>query len=225
MLERLNGMFAIVIVDLRTREIHIARDHFGIKPFYWAMPGDTLLFASEAKSFLRASGVSRRARCRRTSTSTSPSASSPARTPCSRACEQLRPGHCLRITPTASRRGATGEIPDQPTRRELVRAEALEQLRAPAPRQRRESQLLSDVKVGCQLSGGIDSSLVSVFARSHFDADMDTFSVVFDDPGYSEEHWMAQAAMRPAPTVTASCSRRDFFLTPSSRQPGTWTSR
>jgi asparagine synthase (glutamine-hydrolysing) len=52
MLERLNGMFAIVLVDLRSREIHIARDHFGIKPFYWAMAGATVLFASEAKSFL-----------------------------------------------------------------------------------------------------------------------------------------------------------------------------
>lgn len=52
MLERLDGMFAIVIVDLSTREIHAARDHMGIKPFYWAQQGDTLLFASEVKSFL-----------------------------------------------------------------------------------------------------------------------------------------------------------------------------
>ncbi len=57
-----------------------------------------------------------------------------------------------------------------------------------------KSQLQSDVKVGCQLSGGIDSSLVAVLARSHFDADMETFSVVFDDPKFSEQKWMAQAA-------------------------------
>ena len=52
MLERLNGMFAIVLVDLRSREILIARDHFGIKPFYWTIAGSTVLFASEAKAFL-----------------------------------------------------------------------------------------------------------------------------------------------------------------------------
>ena len=52
MLNRLNGMFAIVIVDLRQGEIHIARDHFGIKPFYWTQLGSVVLFASEAKSFL-----------------------------------------------------------------------------------------------------------------------------------------------------------------------------
>jgi asparagine synthase (glutamine-hydrolysing) len=57
-----------------------------------------------------------------------------------------------------------------------------------------KSQLISDVPVGCQLSGGIDSSLVTVFARSNFDAHMQTFSVVFDDPAYSEERWITQAA-------------------------------
>ena len=56
------------------------------------------------------------------------------------------------------------------------------------------SQLLSDVKVGCQLSGGIDSSLVTVFARSHAGAGMDTFSVVFDDPKFSEDRWIREAA-------------------------------
>ena len=52
MLERLNGMFAIVLVDLKKREIRIARDHLGIKPFYWWQNSDTFLFASEVKSFL-----------------------------------------------------------------------------------------------------------------------------------------------------------------------------
>ncbi len=52
MLERLNGMFAIVIADLRSHEIHIARDHFGIKPLYWTQAGSSVLFASEAKAFL-----------------------------------------------------------------------------------------------------------------------------------------------------------------------------
>ncbi len=52
MLERLNGMFAIVIADLRAHELHLARDHFGIKPLYWAVAGSTVLFASEAKAFL-----------------------------------------------------------------------------------------------------------------------------------------------------------------------------
>ena len=37
MLERLNGMFAIVIIDLRRREVFITRDRFGIKPMYYVL--------------------------------------------------------------------------------------------------------------------------------------------------------------------------------------------
>ena len=51
-LERLNGMFAIVIADTRRSVVHLVRDGFGIKPLYWAQCGRTVLFASEAKSFL-----------------------------------------------------------------------------------------------------------------------------------------------------------------------------
>src|SRR5262249_2741850 len=51
MRESLKGMFAIVIVDLRYRQVHLVRDNLGIKPFYWARQGNTLFFGSEVKSF------------------------------------------------------------------------------------------------------------------------------------------------------------------------------
>jgi asparagine synthase (glutamine-hydrolysing) len=50
------------------------------------------------------------------------------------------------------------------------------------------------VKVGCQLSGGIDSSLVNLFATKHCGADLDAFSIIFDDPQLSEERWIDEAA-------------------------------
>src|SRR5450755_780082 len=51
---RLNGMFAFAICDLResTPRVFMARDHFGIKPFYYAFRGGRLAFASEAKALL-----------------------------------------------------------------------------------------------------------------------------------------------------------------------------
>src|SRR5262249_47465155 len=52
MLARLNGMFAICIVDLRRREIVLCRDRLGIKPLYWCESGGAFLFSSEVKSFL-----------------------------------------------------------------------------------------------------------------------------------------------------------------------------
>src|SRR5690349_17917710 len=52
MLERIDGMFAIVLADARNHTLHLIRDHFGIKPLYWTQCGHSVLFASEAKAFL-----------------------------------------------------------------------------------------------------------------------------------------------------------------------------
>lgn len=46
-LNRLNGMFAIVIHDKKTNRIFGARDRFGIKPFYYYFDGNQFIFASE----------------------------------------------------------------------------------------------------------------------------------------------------------------------------------
>ena len=52
LLNMLRGMFAFIIWDKNTGELFGARDFFGIKPFYYAKMGDTLMFGSEIKSFL-----------------------------------------------------------------------------------------------------------------------------------------------------------------------------
>lgn len=49
---RLRGMFAFLIYDKKTKELVGARDHFGIKPFYYYLTEDEFLFASEIKAFL-----------------------------------------------------------------------------------------------------------------------------------------------------------------------------
>lgn len=50
--KKLRGMFAFAIYDKNKEEIFIARDHFGIKPFYYYKNKDVILFGSEIKSFL-----------------------------------------------------------------------------------------------------------------------------------------------------------------------------
>jgi asparagine synthase (glutamine-hydrolysing) len=51
---RLKGMFAFAICDLRSGrpELFVARDHFGVKPFYYAHQGRKLAFSSEVKALL-----------------------------------------------------------------------------------------------------------------------------------------------------------------------------
>jgi len=49
---RLRGMFAFVIYDKKTKDLVGARDHFGMKPFYYYLSDTEFLFASEIKSML-----------------------------------------------------------------------------------------------------------------------------------------------------------------------------
>lgn len=56
---RLRGMFAFAICDLRSSrpELFLARDHFGVKPFYYAHLGKKFAFASEVKALLHVPGI------------------------------------------------------------------------------------------------------------------------------------------------------------------------
>jgi asparagine synthase (glutamine-hydrolysing) len=218
MLERLNGMFAIVLVDLNKRAIKIARDHLGIKPLYWWQNAETFLFASEVKAFLRHPAF-------RAELDTANLDEYLSYRFCAgenvllKGVRQLRPGHWLSRTMDGLTVRRFWDIPDEVVKARLTKDEALDELDH-LLRRSVERQLLADVKVGCQLSGGIDSSLVSVFARTHFDADMETFSVVFDDPSYSEEHWITQAAKAAKAVSHRFTFTRDFFL--SNLDSATW---
>lgn len=49
--KKLRGMFAFTIWDKNEKKLFGARDHFGIKPYYYAKMGESFLFGSEIKSF------------------------------------------------------------------------------------------------------------------------------------------------------------------------------
>ena len=61
-LNRLNGMFAFAICDLRgaSPKLFLARDHFGIKPLYYRERSGKLAFASEVKALLEVPGIEAR---------------------------------------------------------------------------------------------------------------------------------------------------------------------
>jgi asparagine synthase (glutamine-hydrolysing) len=192
MLERLNGMFAIVIADTRRGAVHLLRDRVGIKPLYWAHCGTTVLFASEAKAFLAHPAF--RAEIDPTEVDELLAFRYVAgEASVLKGVRHVQPGHRLTITPDGVRETRYWSIPDRPEKRRLSREDAVDHLDR-LLRCSVQSQLRSDVNVGCQLSGGVDSSLVTLLARSRHRADLKAFSIVFDHPQFSEERWILAAA-------------------------------
>src|SRR5687767_3365265 len=194
MLERLNGMFAIVIADTRRGVVHLVRDPVGIKPLYWAQCGTTVLFASEAKAFLaypafRAqidpAEVDELLAFRYVAGAAS----------LLKGVHHVRPGHRLTIAPQGVREVRYWSVSDHREKLPLSREDAVDRLNHLLGRSV-QSQLRSDVNVGCQLSGGVDSSLVTVLAGSYRRADLNAFSIVFDEPQFSEERWILEAAAK-----------------------------
>jgi asparagine synthase (glutamine-hydrolysing) len=192
MLDRLNGMFAIVIADTRRGAVHLLRDRIGIKPLYWAQCGTTVLFASEAKAFLAHPAfraeidpveIDELLAFRYVAGEAS----------LLKGVRQVRPGHRLTITPGGVTETRYWSIPDHSEKLRLSRDDAIDRLGHLLGRSV-QSQLRTDVNVGCQLSGGVDSSLVTMLARSHHTADLNAFSIVFDQPQFSEERWIVAAA-------------------------------
>ena len=188
MLERMNGMFAFALVDLDARAIYLVRDRLGIKPLYWYRRGSLLLFASEVKAFLghpefrpKVDEEGLDEFLLLTYNAGDPFLLEDVR--------QLPPGHVLKVTPEGCQVREYWRVPDRAGPGSLSFAEAAEELERRLRLSVRR-QLLSDVRLGCQLSGGIDSSLVNVLAAEELGDGIDAVSMIPDDPAWSEERWM-----------------------------------
>lgn len=187
MLELLNGMFAFIIVDLKLRKSYIVRDQLGIKPMYIYKTSNVLMFSSEIKSFTQHPEFSAELNANHLDEYLLFRYCAHDRT-LYKDVKQVPPGHYYEIsednidvktywTYTISKG------------RDISENDAVELLDVTF-KNSIKSQLMSDVLVGCQLSGGIDSSLVTTYAREFFNANMDTFSIVFSDKKYSEEEFI-----------------------------------
>ncbi len=55
--KHLNGIFAFAIWNTKTEELFMARDHFGVKPLFYCLKDNTLIFASEIKAIFEYPGI------------------------------------------------------------------------------------------------------------------------------------------------------------------------
>jgi asparagine synthase (glutamine-hydrolysing) len=190
---KLRGMFALAIYDTRARTLLLARDRFGIKPLFYAPGTERFMFASEIRALRELPGIDDRPD-RQAISDFAALFFIPAPSTVYTGIRALQPGEILEARLDAHRVSYTRRtyhqwaIAPHPT---MTLAQAEEQavgLLMPAVR----SQMESDVPLGALLSGGIDSSVVSVAAQAALSAQLRTFNVRFAEQAY-DETWAAVA--------------------------------
>lgn len=147
MVSRLDGMFAFVLYD--GEDIFVARDPLGIKPLYQGEKDGCLFFASEIKAL---EGVVD-------------------------SIQEFPPGHYYSSSVSVTKKGGLVQYYQLPEIEHWEDdtgriTEELHQRLSVAVQKR----WMSDVPLGCFLSGGIDSSLICAVSKQHFEH-LDTFSV------------------------------------------------
>jgi asparagine synthase (glutamine-hydrolysing) len=179
--KRLNGMFAFAICDLRSSSplLFMARDHFGIKPFYYFHDGNRFAFASEIKALLQVHKID---------AELDPESLHqyltflwvPDPKTMFRRIVKLPAGHSatlrngeLKLTqywdltfPEAGQTYARSEVDLAEEVRERFRRSV-------------ESQMVSDVPVGAFLSAGLDSSSIVAMMRRATNQPVRTYTITF----------------------------------------------
>lgn len=181
---KLNGIFAFAVYDSMRQCVFLCRDRFGVKPLFYSVRGDNLVFASEIKALFRYPGIrpemDREGLCELF-------AISPARTAgCGvfKGINELKPGYAMYV----SRRGIhtapywslkSGEHTDSyEDTVEKVRFLVTDAIKR---------QLVSDVPIATFMSGGLDSSFISAVAAMELEKRGERLSTYsFDYEGNSK---------------------------------------
>jgi len=175
---RLNGMFAFALYDKRSGELHIVRDPFGIKPLFYTVVDNKLIFSSSARSLAIHPQFKRSIR---------PDAVRdflqfryvPSGTHFFKGIETLAPG-TIATWKNGTLSSKTYWRPHVHPRSDAPLSRAAEddwtQRVSEILSDSIKTQLRSDVAVGIFLSGGVDSSAVSHFAAEHSDRPITAFT-------------------------------------------------
>jgi asparagine synthase (glutamine-hydrolysing) len=194
-LSEVDGMFAFVLWNKKTKRLVLARDRMGEKPLYWGKNKGDLVFASELKSIqaLYGSGLE-----------IDTSALDlflqfsyiPAPYSIYENISKVLPGHYLcfdlnrpQLEPESVQYWQFHRKPNA-SFSESGAVEVFEDTLANVL----EMQLAADVPVGTFLSGGIDSSLITAMISQNLGVDVSTFSIGFEHPDYDESGFSEKVA-------------------------------
>jgi len=191
----LNGMFSFCVHDSRRRETFIARDRLGIKPLFYTLDGDNLVFASEIGALLCHGKVSSEIDFNSLSEMFCLQYVTGSRT-VYRHVRKLLPGHTIHVKDGDVRISRYYELPHPDgagTTDERQLAEELRSLLEDSVRLR----TVADVPLGMFLSGGIDSTIVLKMLSGLSSRPVKTYSVGFDaEEAFDERRYARLAAER-----------------------------
>ena len=194
--QRLRGMFAFAVCDVRSSkpELFLARDHFGVKPLYYAHDGGKLAFASEVKALLQVPQIEAEVDLESLHQYLTflwvPEPST-----MFRGIRKLPAGHCATFRDGELKIGQYWDLNFPSAHADYPRSEAdlADELRERL-RKSVESQMVSDVPIGAFLSAGLDSSSIVALMCQATKQPVRTYTITFprkyrvgenalDDPG------------------------------------------
>ncbi|PLW93536.1 MAG: asparagine synthase (glutamine-hydrolyzing) [Marinilabiliales bacterium] len=185
-LEKFNGFFAIAVYDNQKKSLFLARDRYGIKPLYYYQDGQNLIFASEMKAMLEfpikreLDEASFRDYFQFTYI--------PEPYTMLKNVHKLPAAHYAEVKNGEFELKQWYEIPEEKYEGSYEDAQKdLRELMEDSVAKR----MISDVPLGAFLSGGIDSSIVSVLAARQ-NSKMEVFSITFPDHPYYDESTYAK---------------------------------
>lgn len=190
----LNGMFAFIILDRRSKQLIVARDHFGIKPLYWYHDDQKLVFGSEIKAILTHPDISAEPDNQNLYEYLTFQFVMGEGT-MFKNIYKVQPGHIMTIdleswNITNIKYWEPDFETDQYHTEEYFIAELRKVLKTTI-----SQQLRSDVPVGTYLSGGLDSSFVTILASKLLDKPIKSFSGAFHEgPEFNELEYARAAA-------------------------------
>lgn len=184
--KRFNGMFAFALWDREKKQLFLARDRIGIKPFYWGVNNGILFFGSQLKSFLPHPAWQGKV-CPQAlgyflkfNYITAPHS-------IYKDIYKVRPGTVIQIDQDFNSKESpfwnlTHYTEQNQTLQYASFVEQLETLLLDSVQKR----MVSDVPLGAFLSGGIDSSLVVALMQKSSRKSIKTFSIGFEESSYNE---------------------------------------
>jgi asparagine synthase (glutamine-hydrolysing) len=178
--ERLRGKFGIAVWDRRRRRAVLARDRLGVKPLYYAVAGDLLVYGSELKSVLASGLVGAELDYEAIDSYLTLGYVPAPRTPLA-GVSKLPPGHVLVVEDGAHRIERYWHYPEPAPDSPPLSAEQYEEGLLAELETAVVDRLMSDVPLGAMLSGGLDSSLIVGLMARNMSEPVKTFAVGFRD--------------------------------------------